>query len=130
MSTAPSSFSGSAPAAASNTVASTDSGPGALLLVPLTTSTPAPIPALSSSILLSQYTAAGAADPSMAALSHVQSEKQSLHTKNEQLWKLIERQRTGYNQLVAELERARKERDAYRAQLKAVVGGGTEIAAA
>ncbi|KAF7291975.1 hypothetical protein MIND_01223200 [Mycena indigotica] len=85
--------------------------------------TPSPIPPLSSTSLLKKHIAAGAVDPRQAAIEQAQAERSSLHTKNEQLWKLIERQKAGYNQLVEELERARKERDAYKAKLKAVATG-------
>ncbi|KAF7323601.1 hypothetical protein MKEN_00580600 [Mycena kentingensis (nom. inval.)] len=79
------------------------------------------IPPLSAPALLRLHTAAGSPDPTRAALEQAQSERAGIRAKNEQLWKLIERQRTGYNQLVEELERARRERDEYKARL---LGGG------
>ncbi|KAJ7056223.1 hypothetical protein C8F01DRAFT_933756, partial [Mycena amicta] len=74
---------------------------------------------LSAATLVRQHTAAGAIDPPQAAIDQMNAERSNIHAKNEQLWKLIERQRAGYNQLLEELERARKERDAYKAKLKA-----------
>lgn len=38
--------------------------------------------------------------------------------QNAQLWKLIEKQRTGYSHLMKELERVRGERDAFRVRLQ------------
>ncbi|KAF7309594.1 hypothetical protein MIND_00330400 [Mycena indigotica] len=61
-------------------------------------------------------------DPKLAALEHAVSERNTLSSQNAQLWKLIEKQRTGYNQILKELERVRSERDGYKAKLGAIVG--------
>ncbi|PFH46114.1 hypothetical protein AMATHDRAFT_183891 [Amanita thiersii Skay4041] len=70
---------------------------------------------MASDILLKIHSAAP--DPKLAALEQAISERNSLSSQNTQLWKLIEKQRAGYNQLLKELERIRAERDAYRAKL-------------
>ncbi|KAF7317921.1 hypothetical protein MKEN_00880200 [Mycena kentingensis (nom. inval.)] len=62
-------------------------------------------------------------DPKLAALEHAVSERNTLSSQNAQLWKLIEKQRSGYNQILKELERVRSERDGYKAKLTAVIGG-------
>ena len=63
---------------------------------------------------------ASAADPALAALEYVVSDRNTLSSQNAQLWKLIERQRTGYAQLVKEIERVRGERDVYRSRLQSL----------
>ncbi|KAJ6469394.1 hypothetical protein C8R45DRAFT_751397, partial [Mycena sanguinolenta] len=80
------------------------------------TSTPIPsIPPLSVDALLHAH--AASQDPKLAALEQAIAERIGLKSKNEQLWKLIEKQRTGYNQLIQELERMRSERDTYKTKL-------------
>ncbi|CAK5267320.1 unnamed protein product [Mycena citricolor] len=61
-------------------------------------------------------------DPKLAALDQAVQERNVLSSQNGQLWKLIEKQRSGYNQILKELERVRGERDNYKAKLSAVVG--------
>nr|GAT55103.1 predicted protein [Mycena chlorophos] len=61
-------------------------------------------------------------DPKLAALEHAVSERNTLSSQNSQLWKLIEKQRSGYNQILKELERVRSERDGYKSKLGALVG--------
>ncbi|KAK7056169.1 Rho GTPase activating protein [Paramarasmius palmivorus] len=63
-------------------------------------------------------------NPHLAALDQALSERNLLSSQNSQLWKLIEKQRAGYNQILKELERVRNERDTYKARLS-VVGGST-----
>jgi len=46
-----------------------------------------------------------------AALEHAVNDRNVLTAQNTQLWKLVEKQRTGYNQILKELERIRGERD-------------------
>ncbi|KAF5383730.1 hypothetical protein D9615_003689 [Tricholomella constricta] len=60
---------------------------------------------------------AAAQDPKLAALEQAVNDRNVLSSQNAQLWKLIEKQRTGYNQILKELERVRGERDAYKAKL-------------
>jgi RalA-binding protein 1 len=79
------------------------------------TSTPIAFPPLSADGLLQSH--AASQDPKLAALEQAITERISLKSKNEQLWKLIEKQRAGYNQLIQELERMRSERDAYKTKL-------------
>ncbi|KAG6381584.1 hypothetical protein JVT61DRAFT_178 [Boletus reticuloceps] len=67
--------------------------------------------------LLAQH--ASAPNPTLAALDHALSERNIFSTQNTQLWKLIEKQRSGYNHVLKELERMRSERDAYKARLQA-----------
>ncbi|KAI0641875.1 hypothetical protein C8Q79DRAFT_259537 [Trametes meyenii] len=57
---------------------------------------------------------AGAPNPPLAALEAAVAERNSLSAQNTQLWKLIEKQRSGYNHIMKELERMRGERDLYR----------------
>ncbi|CCM02547.1 uncharacterized protein FIBRA_04650 [Fibroporia radiculosa] len=59
-------------------------------------------------------------DSTLAALEAAVAERNNLSTQNAQLWKLIEKQRSGYGQLMKELERVRGERDAYRSRLQEV----------
>ena len=54
----------------------------------------------------------------MAALEHVVSDRNMLASQNSQLWKLIEKQRAGYSQILKELERVRTERDIYKVRLQ------------
>ena len=56
----------------------------------------------------------------MAALDDAVQERNMLSSQNAQLWKLIEKQRTGYAQLMKEIERVRGERDVYRSRLSAL----------
>ena len=56
----------------------------------------------------------------MAALDDAVQERNMLSSQNAQLWKLIEKQRTGYAQLMKEIERVRGERDVYRSRLHAM----------
>lgn len=65
--------------------------------------------------LLSSYTSAP--NPQMAALEQVISERNVLSSQNSQLWKLVEKQRSGYSQMLKELERVRSERDTFKARL-------------
>ncbi|KZT70743.1 RhoGAP-domain-containing protein [Daedalea quercina L-15889] len=62
---------------------------------------------------------ANARDPTRSALEAAISERNTLSLQNTQLWKLIEKQRSGYGQLMKELERVRGERDVYRLRLQA-----------
>lgn len=72
-------------------------------------------------------THANAPNPSLAALDQVLSERNVLSTQNTQLWKLIEKQRAGYNQVLKEIDRVRGERDTYKTRLQAA-GMSTELA--
>ena len=56
-------------------------------------------------------------NPPMAALEQVISERNVLSSQNSQLWKLVEKQRSGYSQILKELERVRSERDAFKTRL-------------
>ncbi len=58
-------------------------------------------------------------DPKLAALEQSLNERNTLSLQNAQLWKLIEKQRSGYNQILKELERVRSERDGYKSRLAA-----------
>ena len=64
---------------------------------------------------LSQHTSTP--NPPMAALEQVISERNVLSSQNSQLWKLVEKQRSGYSQILKELERVRSERDTFKARL-------------
>ncbi|KAJ7323052.1 hypothetical protein DFH08DRAFT_888629 [Mycena albidolilacea] len=77
------------------------------------------LPPLSVDALLHAH--ASAQDPKLAALEQAIGERVGLKSKNEQLWKLIEKQRAGYNQLIQELERMRSERDAYKMKIGALI---------
>ncbi|GLB43450.1 putative GTPase-activator protein for Rho-like GTPases [Lyophyllum shimeji] len=68
---------------------------------------------------------AAAEDPKLAALEQAVNDRNTLSSQNAQLWKLIEKQRAGYNQILKELERVRGERDAYKAKLNGSGGGGS-----
>lgn len=60
---------------------------------------------------------ASAPNPHAAALDQALSERNQLSSQNSQLWKLIEKQRSGYNQMLKELERVRAERDSLRSRV-------------
>ncbi|KAG6819972.1 hypothetical protein H0H93_006875 [Arthromyces matolae] len=60
---------------------------------------------------------ADAHDPKLAALEQAVTDRNALSSQNAQLWKLIEKQRAGYNQILKELERIRGERDALKAHI-------------
>ncbi|KAJ2915458.1 hypothetical protein MD484_g4960, partial [Candolleomyces efflorescens] len=87
----------------------------------LASSAAAPTPVITVDAVLRQH--AAAPDPKAAALDHVVAERNTLSSQNSQLWKLIEKQRAGYNQILKELERIRSERDSYKAKLAAISGG-------
>ncbi|KAF8343429.1 hypothetical protein F5887DRAFT_972854 [Amanita rubescens] len=70
---------------------------------------------LSADALLKTHSAAH--DPKLAALEQAISERNNLSAQNSQLWKLIEKQRAGYNHILKELDRIRGERDTYKAKL-------------
>lgn len=72
--------------------------------------------------LLEQH--ASAPNPHMAALDQALAERNALSSQNSQLWKLIEKQRSGYNQMLKELERVRAERDSLRGRVGS--GGSRE----
>jgi RalA-binding protein 1 len=59
---------------------------------------------------------ANAQSPPIAALEQAISERNTLSNQNSQLWKLIEKQRTAYNQILKELDRVRSERDSYKSK--------------
>ncbi|OSD03019.1 hypothetical protein PYCCODRAFT_1444756 [Trametes coccinea BRFM310] len=61
---------------------------------------------------------ANSSNPPLAALEAAVGERNSLSAQNTQLWKLIEKQRSGYNHILKELERMRGERDLYRGRLQ------------
>ncbi|KAJ7576788.1 hypothetical protein C8J56DRAFT_370482 [Mycena floridula] len=63
---------------------------------------------------------ANAPDPKLAALDQAVMDRNTLSSQNAQLWKLIEKQRAGYNQILKELERVRGERDSYKARVAPV----------
>ncbi|EIW58705.1 uncharacterized protein TRAVEDRAFT_29197 [Trametes versicolor FP-101664 SS1] len=63
---------------------------------------------------------AGSPNPPLAALETAVGERNSLSAQNTQLWKLIEKQRSGYNHIMKELERMRGERDLYRGRLQSL----------
>jgi RalA-binding protein 1 len=68
--------------------------------------------------LLKQHVASP--DSRTAALEQAVNDRNVLSAQNAQLWKLIEKQRAGYNQILKELERIRGERDGYRSKLVAL----------
>jgi RalA-binding protein 1 len=68
--------------------------------------------------LLKQH--ASSPDPKAAALDQAVADRNVLSGQNTQLWKLIEKQRAGYNQILKELERIRGERDSYKNKLVAL----------
>ena len=65
--------------------------------------------------VLSSYTSTP--NPPMAALEQVISDRNVLSSQNSQLWKLVEKQRSGYSQILKELERVRSERDTFKSKL-------------
>lgn len=65
--------------------------------------------------LLRQH--ASSSDPTTAALEQAVNDRNVLSAQNTQLWKLIEKQRSGYNQILKELDRIRGERDGYKNKL-------------
>lgn len=91
---------------------------------PNVSSPAAPAAALTLDALLTTH--AGASDPKLAALDQAVAERNVLSSQNAQLWKLIEKQRTGYNQILKELERVRGERDGYKGKLTALVGASPD----
>lgn len=88
--------------------------------LPSSTSSPIQISQQTMSVdaLLKQH--ATAPDPTTAALEQAVNDRNVLSSQNAQLWKLIEKQRAGYNQILKELERIRGERDGYRNKLVAL----------
>ncbi|TDL23658.1 RhoGAP-domain-containing protein [Rickenella mellea] len=58
-----------------------------------------------------------AQNPPQAALESILAERNTLSSQNAQLWKLIEKQRSAYGQMLKELERIRAERDLYKSKL-------------
>ncbi|KIK81295.1 hypothetical protein PAXRUDRAFT_832952 [Paxillus rubicundulus Ve08.2h10] len=61
---------------------------------------------------------ANAPNPTLAALEQALSERNAFSVQNTQLWKLIEKQRSGYNQVLKDLERIRAERDVHKERLQ------------
>ncbi|KAF8998601.1 hypothetical protein BDQ17DRAFT_1428425 [Cyathus striatus] len=74
--------------------------------------------------LLKQHSST--ADPPLAALEQAVNDRNVLSAQNAQLWKLIERQRVGYTQILKELERIRAERDGYKSKLASMTAGSSE----
>ena len=70
---------------------------------------------------------AASPDPTSAALETAVNDRNVLAAQNTQLWKLVEKQRTGYNQILKELERIRGERDVYKNRLITLNGGQSTI---
>ncbi|PPQ72546.1 hypothetical protein CVT24_004884 [Panaeolus cyanescens] len=68
---------------------------------------------------------ASAADQKLAALEQAVNDRNVLSAQNTQLWKLIEKQRAGYNQILKELERIRGERDSYKSKLATLTGSSS-----
>jgi RalA-binding protein 1 len=62
-----------------------------------------------------------APNPTHAALEQAVQERNALSAQNSQLWKLIERQRAAYNNLLKENDRIRGDRDSYKSKLLAVL---------
>lgn len=98
------------------TSSSSSSIPSAASLVSSTATNPTTQP-IALDALLAQH--ADAPNPTLAALEQALSERNVFSGQNTQLWKLIEKQRSGYNQVLKELERIRAERDAYKCRLQA-----------
>ncbi|KNZ71628.1 putative Rho-type GTPase-activating protein 2 [Termitomyces sp. J132] len=69
---------------------------------------------------------ANAEDPKLAALEQAVNDRNVLSSQNAQLWKLIEKQRAGYNQILKELERIRSERDGLKVKLSGLGGNGQD----
>ncbi|KAF8141651.1 hypothetical protein EV363DRAFT_1578860 [Boletus edulis] len=103
---------------------STSSRPHPSSSLPPSATSPTTHP-ISLDALLAQH--ASAPNPTLAALDQALSERNIFSTQNTQLWKLIEKQRSGYNHVIKELERMRSERDAYKARLQAA-GLSVELA--
>jgi len=98
---------------ATSTASSTSS-----LAVPTSSTSPPSVSKdrpLTSASLLKLH--ANSRDPKVAALEQAITERNTLSSQNAQLWKLIEKQRAGYNQILKELERVRGERDAFKAKI-------------
>ncbi|GBE86392.1 predicted protein [Sparassis crispa] len=72
--------------------------------------------AITAEALLAAY--ASAPHPSLAALDAAVAERNTLSVQNSGLWKLVEKHRTAYNQIMKELERVRSEREMYRSRLQ------------
>ncbi|KAK7679452.1 hypothetical protein QCA50_017506 [Cerrena zonata] len=70
-------------------------------------------------------THATASNPPLAALDAAVTDRNTLAAQNTQLWKLIEKQRTAYGQIMKEMDRVRGERDLYRSRLHSM-GENTE----
>ena len=101
--------------------------PSTVRVAQTTTTTSNPAAAVSVPLTLQGLLDAHAAavDPPMAALEAAIADRNTHSAQNAQLWKLIDRQRTGYAQLMKEIERVRSERDVYRSRLQAM-GESTE----
>lgn len=80
-------------------------------------------PIITVDVLLKQN--ASSPNPTAAALDQVVIERNTLSSQNAQLWKLIEKQRKGYNDILKELERIRGERDLLRNRLHSI-GASTD----
>ncbi|TEB36476.1 hypothetical protein FA13DRAFT_1600267, partial [Coprinellus micaceus] len=74
----------------------------------------APTAQITVEALLRQH--ASSADPKGAALDQVVNERNTLSSQNAQLWKLVEKQRAGYNTILKEFERIRGERDSWKSR--------------
>jgi len=75
---------------------------------------------ISVDVLLRNHEAAQ--DPKSAALDQAVNDRNNSVSQNAQLWKIIEKQRSGYNQILKELERVRAERDSYKNKVLALGG--------
>jgi len=73
---------------------------------------------ISVDVLLRNHEAAQ--DPKSAALDQAVNDRNISVSQNAQLWKIIEKQRSGYNQILKELERVRAERDSYKNRVLAL----------
>jgi hypothetical protein len=67
-------------------------------------------------------THADAPSPPLAALQQILNERNAFSAHNAQLWKLVEKQRAAYTQILKELERVRSERDLYKNRVSAMGG--------
>jgi RalA-binding protein 1 len=70
---------------------------------------------------------ANAPSPAHAALEQAVSERNLFSSQNAQLWKLIEKQRSGYNTASRDNERLRKEREELRSKLQALSGINVDL---